>query len=680
MAAFDQRPNPNQPDNFLGYSRGIDSTSNDAIGTLFDTVAGTFEAGVKTADRLQQHNIRQEIYKNVDDIQAEFGVSDATLFEEDTPKKDPLPSQLASAGENLDRLQAAYERGALKESHYWARLNSMVRQLRQKYPGYRPEIDEMVAGVTGAQPANALRNALFDEWNAAASETSPLAKIEDWALKEGRLPPDYYKRQEEGTPYTLTELKSYVASKERNEAERADRRSSLAEMTENENLNGKDAERAFRVEANQIVLSVLGDTSKAVGRNYATLTKKISEAQLAAAAGNPIPQQELEQLRGAMGELVLSVRQQLQSEYLQPWDDNPDHSYVQFIDSENSQKIIDQAMMPVTLLENALNSENPWGVLKSVTAYTEAMQNDATRQLIENVPMIQTLKGVSDVLGPDGTSLYMSLNPDLQNALAKALLDYQASRAVVDPNASVTDAFADGEARDMEPEYYNGLVDRWTDLVDQLETGELPMEVFQKNVDFMFGPKAMEVLAHMDDPSRFEYFTKVASPMVTQQMLKMKSAGDVESWDNYQQWVSRSFLTLFQSKVQTLQQASTSIFHPGMSVTWDAANSQFRLLDPNPAMLGQPGIFGIGGTQLSAGLGGLDQTTAAGALREMNAAIAVVKPIIEENGGEAGGEILALLTQMGFNPEDQQTFLGMIMRSLVDVAEEQMKEKPTTNG
>lgn len=653
MAEFNVTPQPERPDNFIGYSRGIDHTENTALGTLFGTVADTLKTGAVAADRIQQEHIQNQIFDEVDAIQDEFGVGDATLFQSDAEGPQPTPVSLERAGENLTRLQAAHDRGALTNSHYWARLNSMVRQLRTQYPGYRAEIDEMVAGVTGARPANALRAALFDEWDAASSDTTPLAKLEDWAIKNGRMPVDYFVRQEQGNPYSLVELEKHISHLTLADTQREDRRKGLALMAEEETLTSKDAERAFRVESNQHVMTMLGNTQSQIGMQYRALKGQIASAQAHIAEGGVPSGVDLQKLKGSISDLRMAVHDSLRQMYTTPWSNDPKMSYVEYLSQDEAQKIIDDAMTPLVMLETALANEQ-FGLLGSISTWIEASNNDAMKDIMEEIPMVAALQGMQGLLGENGMNIYMSLNPDLQHTLAQAILDYQRANVMTDANASVTQAFEQGEALELPAEYYNGLIEGWTNTIDNLET--MPLAAVQKNVDYMFGPNSFEVLSTMDDASRFEYFNRVASPMVTEKMRQLREMGDVESWDNYQQWVTRGFLTLFQGKVQQMQGASQSLFTPGMKVHWDDVNSGFVLHVPANA--------GSTGAPVTTVLSGAETMSAQGAVSEMNAIIRTVKPIIEDNNGEVGPEIYQLLQDMGFDPETQQGFFEMMMTSI----------------
>jgi hypothetical protein len=671
MAEFNQAPQAERPENFTGYSRGIDATPNTALGTLFGTLGETLQNSALAADRLTQEKIRDEIYEDVDAIEdnlyGDAGLDDATLFSR-APNKQPLPAQLASAGENLDRLQAAYERGALRESHYWGRLNAMVKQLRHKYPGYRTEIDNMVSAVTGARPANALRNALFNEWDAQASQTDPLSKLALEMANEGTLPLDFDARMNSENPYNHTSLMMIRATKNAEVWERNRRTAALTELAANDQLTTKEATRMFRIEANQSVRTTLGDMTTSLGTQFRNLSGQINTMQMNVAAGEPGSEEMVTKLAGSLGELRAAMTDLLNNEFLKSWDGDPSRSYVNFIDEDTKKKIIDEALAPINMLEESLYNQN-FGMTKAITNWSTALQNDANRMLMEQVPILRTFKSAQDAMGPDGFSFFLSLNPELQNGLAKTILDYHKARAASDPTFSVSESFEEAEALEVESEFYDGVVKQWTNMVTEMSTGNVPLEVVQKNVDFMFGPNAGRVMSQLDDASRYQYFSRVASPIVTEQMRKLRDMGDVESWENYQTWVTQSFMVLFQSKVVTMQNASQSLFVPGMSVVWDEKNAMFRLNS------GSPVDFAIPGMPLS----GLDNMNVNGQLSELNSAIRVVKPILEDAGGEVGPEIYELLRQMGFDPENQTDFVGMLMAAVAGMMDAEAEAEELAN-
>lgn len=626
MAAFDNTPQYQDAPNFTGRSQGITASPNTGLGMLFESVAGALDTGIKVADQANKDAIEHDIFTEVDAIQSEFGVDDATLMEADAESSNPLPQGIQAAGENLARLENAYRKGptsGVSESHYWARMNNMVRQLRAKYPGYRAEIDQMVASVTGARPANALRSALFNEWNQAA-ESDPYQKLVDKAMWEGRLPADFFERQQAGNPYGMTELQSYVATRERQAADIADQKAQLEYNNSLGTLNEKDALRTFQAETAQTVANLLRDSSGTAGRIYQTATERIQEAQRASARGEPVDQTYL---LGAFNELKGLVQTELRQLSLQQFGSTASDSYVSMIsDPKEIDAAIAQAMWPINLMEDAILNEN-YGTLGSIAAWLDSTKNLNSRELLTAFPEIGRIQALKDIAGPTVTDLLLAANRDTVHALTKRLLDSVAIAASTG-EGNIVEALDRGEANDQGEDYYNGLIKRWQNTIQEAAKGTFPLEVVQNNVQYMFGVDSQSVFARMNDEDKFEYYRQVVSPVVTNQMLQIKASGDEQSWNTYQSWATSAFVGLFRESVQDLQAINTSANFSGVNVRWDPNIPGF--------MISSTGMFGIAPSD--------------GPVRNMNSTIQTIAPIIEANGEDVSENILELIEGMGWDP------------------------------
>lgn len=653
MAEFTSTPQAQAPGSYVGLSEGIRSSANTGLGNLFEGLANVLDAGVKEQDRNIKANIEKDIFDEVDSVQAEFGVPEATDLQnqpEDTSFSS-TPAGVQRSVDQLQTLQTAFQQGKLKESHYWARLNSVVRQLRGKYPGYRGEIDQMVSGVTGAKPANALRSALMSEWAESQQKASEYDKLVERAAFAGHLPADFYQRAAGANPYTPAELTSYVAGRAREEQDTSAKRAALGLQADQDNLNQKDAERMWRTEANSFVTNLLGDASSAAGASYQDLAKKINEAQTAFATGKPLSDVEVNQLRTQMGQLKATVQLALNQKMISSWDGNPDHSYGTQLSKEQQQAVIDQAMQPITIIENALSSENPWGVLKSMASVLDATKNEVTKDFIQNVPVAKEMMAVESVLGSAGLGQYLTLSGKLQASLDQALIDYSSLNAAraMSNGTTVADAAQDGLAKERGKPYYDGLMDTWKNKVDAFAKGELSDDMMDNNVQYMFGPGAERAMSVFDDASKFEYFKKVASPAVSNQMIKYKQRGGEEAYDKYQRFVLTSFESLFRTKVQSVQDL---VLDPNFyRVTYDQNSSRFKvdMRVTSDTFVGAP----------------ISQSS----INQLNDAIQVIKPIIKEGGGDANMEVLSALARMGFDPDAQaqDTRFGPgLMKAVID--------------
>lgn len=691
MAEFNPLPQAQPPGSYVGLSEGIRSSPNTAIGALFEGLASTLDAGIKEQDRNIKANIEKDIFDEVDAVQAEFGVPDATDLEADADEASfrTAPAGVQRAKQQLDVLQTAYERGALKESHYWARMNNMVRQLRGKYPGYRGEIDQMVSSVTGARPANALRSALMSEWEAEANKESSMSKLVDWATKNGRLPVDYYVRESSENPYTEVELASHVASKTRHEADIRDRQLELAHMKENDTLNVRDAERAFRLEASHFVTTTLQDASTTVGTNFQQVQAKVREAQAAQASGKPLPQAEVDQLRGMMGQLQQDIRTALHQKFLQSWDGDPNHSYAASgLDKTQMEAVIAQAMVPLDVLNQSLSAENPYGVLGATSAWLEAQKFDSQRELLRDMPFAQKLSAVSQLMGADAVSLLFSLSPTSQVAVDEAMKDYWTLQmAAPDEGTTMSDAVRNLQEKGRGAESVNSLTTQWTKMADQVAGGEIPLEAVQGGVKFMFGPGSEAVLSQLDDESRFLYFKKVSSPMVSKQMMALRDQGDVESWQMYSKWTANVFQVLFRQQVESLQNLNAH----GIFVDWSPQTSSFTVTTRDTQQ-GGGGIVGrvFPGTIQEANRRGQQYAAAQWQQRiqPLNDAIRIIEPLIKDAKGDTSLEMLELLTQMGFLPSESPEMTGIpstgrpvsLVTALIDAIRGSSKTQEKSNG
>lgn len=86
------------------------------------------------------------------------GTSDATS-----------PAEVAALPDTLSALTGARDAGKISSSYYQSRLLAEAKNLRAQYPGFKAEIDQEFAKVTGSNPANAYIHALVQDINRANS-------------------------------------------------------------------------------------------------------------------------------------------------------------------------------------------------------------------------------------------------------------------------------------------------------------------------------------------------------------------------------------------------------------------------------------------------------------------------------------------------------------------------------
>lgn len=663
MAQFNLTPESQPIGSYTGMSQGIYADRNDALGRLFGSLASTLEGGVKAADEAVVEQIEEDVFNEVELVRQEFGGPAATTLEEDAQlaRAGALPDHIRNSVDQLQGLQEAYEQGALKQSHYWARLNSVVRQLRGRYPGYRQEIDAAVSSLVGTTPANALQSALFSEWGATSGEddeTKRRNSIIERISSDMGLPVDFVAREEAGNPYTINELLTYQSDHNRDKWETNQRTSELALEADVRELTEAETLKAFEANLATFVTRTLADSSKALGEGYASATEKIQQAARDAAMGRPWDQRDIEQLMAGIAALEAEMRMQIRTYASESWDGNPNHNFNRYISQAEREAAITRALAPIQSLREAVGAE-AFNLVEYNTRLNDAAITAKGRSLLDQYEQIADIAALSAMAGMDMTNLYMEAVPNLQNDLTWAFSQGENIKAATG-QGNIFESLSRVEASsDLPPETAITLIERWGNVMEMWDKGQINDEILRNNVKYMFTPDATQifsVLATRED--QFEYFRRAVSPRVTQLMMEFRDQGDVESWEQYRAWAATAFINLFQSTAQDLNQGLAE----GYDIQWDPANTSFKVL----------GRQGGDITGLVTGGGGLNLLSFGSHplnISNLNSAIQSMAPIFEDAGGDVGLEMVSLLMQAGFDPNtplDPRSPLEKMWMALVE--------------
>lgn len=192
MAEFNVEPQVSelQARDQTGASRG--TGPNRAFEALFSGLGDVITGGAKAVDTSIQNRIEKDARYGFEALNDEQGLSVNTV-----------PQGLTDSQSGLQKLAEAHMQGKVTQEYYYQRLASTLKGLRTKYPGYEKEVDSIVQNVTGTRPANAFRDALFNnienQQQAAATKGN---KWEQWAAQQGNsevlgiLYPDFWTNPE----------------------------------------------------------------------------------------------------------------------------------------------------------------------------------------------------------------------------------------------------------------------------------------------------------------------------------------------------------------------------------------------------------------------------------------------------------------------------------------------------
>lgn len=183
MAKFNEQLGVSATPNFVGASKG--QTSDKSAGTAIKGFGEILTGLADTADQHIQGNIQNDIETQAFDIYEEFGVgSQAAIDSNATGVGAATPQEIEEAGTTLGRLTAAHNSGTLSQTNFNARLVSVTRQLKSKYPGYGEIIDEMITKRTGVRPESALQRSLMQDYQNASSASQRSAAARQTRIDE----------------------------------------------------------------------------------------------------------------------------------------------------------------------------------------------------------------------------------------------------------------------------------------------------------------------------------------------------------------------------------------------------------------------------------------------------------------------------------------------------------------
>jgi hypothetical protein len=164
----------------VGYQ--IEATKDSEYGELFkDTTTGLDFLG-KAGVSMVKKDIEDKVYSVADRERQAYtdalekikkGVGVKNVLDANASDDDSVtPSDISNLPGTLSALQGARDSGKISGSYYQSRLLSEAKALRAQYPGFREEIDQQFAKVTGTNPANAYITALVQDINRASSSAN----------------------------------------------------------------------------------------------------------------------------------------------------------------------------------------------------------------------------------------------------------------------------------------------------------------------------------------------------------------------------------------------------------------------------------------------------------------------------------------------------------------------------
>lgn len=629
MAEFNPEPQKTTDPSYLSLSKPTKDYAVDrSYERLFQGIGDFITAGVQGTDINIKRSADKEVYESMDRV------------------RDQTISQLENS---LNHLTSAKDQGALKESDYWTRLDSEVRKIRSRYPGYREHIDQSVAQIVGGTPANSRRSELQNELEKKLSGGSSDYDKQLTFLRQNLehlrpgeaaiLAQTAYGRQI--APDEMSRMYSSIYERSKLKADNDLKKSGIDVYQAETGAKKTNAIHESYGIAARIVQDQLKNITTELKIDPVRWNRIINNEEL------PKPE-EIEYIRRGLNTFERRVSDLLDMELKTPYRPGGRSPSAVIGDDKEVQQVIANALSPITRIKNFIGNKE-FGLAEAQNRVIAGIKTDATYRLLAQKPELATVDGLRDMLGNEGfTYLLSQRGPDgkvnqLQPRIIESMNLIDLNRTFQFPTPEGMQAKIDRSASEVgRPLTSQELRSKFDAYQRPFVDPETKPEAKIKMAADMFGPASLGVLSNWDQKDHVKAFSYWISPEVTKNMLELKNKGGEgeQAWKNYKMWAISNFSNLLQNDARAVQEGIE--YRQYVDIKWTGeqfsakptpkAEAELRNLNVavNPYnVLDQIEMYFTRGTIT--------------AMNNLNEMIRSMKPILEADKQDLGTEVVSLL-------------------------------------
>jgi hypothetical protein len=656
MAGFLEYGQTAPAENYSGRSRGVDPAKpNQALGTLFEGLGTIVDSTAKVVDNNNIAQLGKELQTGIDAIRGAQGVdaavNDPSITGGETGSAVPgvggaAPPGVATATTEIARINQAYKEGKIGDTYYYSKVEALARQVRNKYPGYREQIDQKVSSIIGTNPANAARASILQDLKAAQSDQKSRANSDDAVIERGKqhLAPEKYNEFIRGNRDAsfVASLKTDIQQAEVKVQTDSQMKTQYELRKASGSARKEDVSRIATKGSSDIVWGIInkGIDSGGSTTTFESINKKLMDA---AATGKPFTPEEIGQIRMGVTALTRNAEIEIDRYHTQGWGKDGSLTIQSEVnDAAELTKIKEQALAPIRNMEKALTDGN-MGMFSWYANQAKLTKDQGVQDLLSRSQAARNMQTLQEVFGPNAVSQLILDNPALVGStvsdITKALkmgavtqtLGTQSSfqdvlRDVVreaHPNGPQIAKEATGE---VIKDARNILVNKNTDpkmLIKAADTLFNPSRNFITDKSLLTGNSQQSVLQAF------------SAPEMVESMQRLK-ATNPDTWARYKQWLNASTQAVFQPVVSQLSEWSRP--GSGYQVTVD---KQGRLT-VSADRTSSPGSFPGATTARDAAARGLEK-----GVGQLNSAIDAQRRIAQADGGDPAAAGLAVVNALG---------------------------------
>jgi len=619
--------------NYMNYSSSIsqpDFKGDTSKGSALSTTGTAIEGVVGLADEAVKQKIDTDVHAQVDQERDQFttaltAVRDAqkgsvipavqttgssALSLTDQQPSQSVPGAIEVGTNKVDALQAALINGKINDTYYTQRLNSIAKDLRTQYPGYRDYIDQRISQATGINPANAYVQNLMQDINRASQTRDKAKDALDTQLRDayssgvggtdanGNPLPGLpqadivYKAWKAGI-ISDDDARAYLYKANHNmwaikqqDAQRNNMKGTKEEIADQRTQDftretGMAIDNAFHVQTMITGTNTPQGILDFVGK-VATNKAQATDAQF-----EQLATLVLQQKNAFMAQQHARANQLVNG-----------HSYASDIGIEKVNNIIENQAKAYDLVYDALKNKDA-GAAYSHMNQIRAILDDTKSNILTNPDVggyVAKSKALLDTMGPNWTSLVIQgdLRKDMDTK-TRALFNDNSLDARLQPNLASTGVpttasdhiEAAKKAGVKNPKYYDSVIG----LVDDIRNPNAPDADKANIVRYFYSPQGQNLLKNFSQdytdpqtgktvPGKYSVWSRLTSPDITDNMAKMAKS-DPAAGNMYRNWVEGTGRELFGDSVRYLNHFTG---HDNLYFEYDSKYHQLTLRDKEGAL------------------------------------------------------------------------------------------------
>ena len=559
------------------YAMQAKGAEMEAYGDLFKNIATMGEFIGKSGVAIVKKDIEDKVYQVANKEREEYTaalekIKNAGVSNILNPSSDgaSTPDEVSSLSDTLSTLKSARDSGKISSSYYEGRLLAEAKKLRAQYPGFRQEIDEQFAKVTGSNPANAYIRALTVDINRGASQaSSELKKAESFVAQRNGYPNAAAIMQGvRNGQIGMTEAMQWAAPYEREDYE-LKRRSAIFNDTkiEKETQKTKVGE-LFDFAAATAVNRSVDTMSGRMGVNSAEDAMKLDSAVKAGV----VPQQQWTQ----WGQELAGHKTQLS---LQMKRDADRSGATKILGNEEVNKRIESSLKPLDVLIDRIYNKDVGGYTR-IAQDLKGINEEAQKGLLTHPklgPYLQMQQAFKEIGGEQNLQKFNldlikgDFNSDLKTYFGnwQKGIATQFSSNSGKGTTTFNDWIDDIKAKGVKDKKFNEAVMK---EVSKITDGTIPEDVRRNYAQAAFSPGNRGMISKLaEGEGQSRTFQRWTSPEMTKSMFELGKK-DPQVWKNYVDWAQETLANELANKdINSLAE----IRNPHIRVGWDTDNKRF---------------------------------------------------------------------------------------------------------